>query len=50
MTITLGALVQAMPVLNKLAAQELPVRESYRLAKLTDEQKAIGTAKDWTVA
>ena len=34
MTITLGAIVQAMPVLNKLAAQELPVRESYRLAKL----------------
>lgn len=34
MTTTLGAIVQAMPVLNKLAAQELPVRESYKLAKL----------------
>ena len=34
MKIALGNIITAMPILNKLGGQSLPVKESYKLAKL----------------
>lgn len=40
MKITLGEIIKAVPVLNRLANEPMPVPESYKLAKL---MKKLGT-------
>ena len=37
MNVTLGEIVNAVPALNKAAGQDMPIKASYRLAKLLKE-------------